>query len=350
MSPAESGGPLVERQGWTDEIDAVVVACTWVGRSLVIADGDGRLSWIDPDAPQLAPQPRHDGAILAAAAAPDGSALVAGGDDGCLICHTPAGTAQELARFSGRWIEHLLISTTGLGVCAVGKDAIVFDRRSGTILRTFPHTSSIGGLALDPKGRRVAASHYGGVTLWWLGLDGGNPRPLEWKGSHLAVTWHPGGRFIVSAMQDAMLHGWRIDDGAHMRMSGYASKTRAFSWSIKGRWLATGGAPRAVCWPFNTADGPMGQSPQQCGDHGLGVGNGTPLVTQVAFHPKEDVLAVGYDDGCIELVRLADGASSLAVAPDAGAVTSLTWNRDGSMLASGSETGRIALIRVRRSR
>ena len=50
------------------------------------------------------------------------------------------------------------------------------------------------------------------------------PETLEWKGSHLDVTFSPDGRFLVTAMQEPTLHGWRLVDSKHMRMSGYAAR------------------------------------------------------------------------------------------------------------------------------
>lgn len=359
MTANAAGSSLVERQGWTGDLDATVVGCTWVGNLLAVTDGEGRISWIDPRAPALEPRTEHDGAILSAVATERGTALITGGDDGRVVRHLPESGSRDLLHVTGRWIEHLALSSAlGLGVAAAGKEAIVFDVESGVERRRFAQPSTIGGLAIDPKGRRVAAAHYGGVTQWWLGIEGGNPRQLEWQGSHLAVTWSPTGRFIVTSMQEPALHGWRLDDGADMRMSGYVTKTRAFSWSVKGRWLATGGAVQAVCWPFSGGSGPMGKHPLQRGEHGLlvassntsatGSGGETAdgLVTQVVFHPKEDVLATGYSDGCVELIRLADGSCIGAVPPNGEPITVLAWDHAGSFLASGGDGGRVALVRI----
>ena len=66
-------------------------------------------------------------------------------------------------------------------------------------------------------------------------------------------------------------------------------------------------------------------------------------VTRVAFHPKALVLAIGYEDGCILLVRLTD-ASELLVRPatrDSG-ITALAWDRGGKRLAFGARTGKPA--------
>ena len=89
----------------------------------------------------------------------------------------------------------------------------------------------------------------------------GGSQELPWKGSHIGITASSDGRFVVSTMQENALHGWRLADGAHMRMTGYPAKTRSVSWSADGKWLATSGADAAIIWPFVTKDGPMGKPP-----------------------------------------------------------------------------------------
>src|SRR3546814_9095659 len=79
------------------------------------------------------------------------------------------------------------------------------------------HPSTVTGLAFNPKGRRLVASHYGGVSLWWAKAEAQQPKRFSWKGSHVAVTWSGDGRFVITATQESELHGWRLADGADMR-------------------------------------------------------------------------------------------------------------------------------------
>jgi WD40 repeat protein len=68
-------------------------------------------------------------------------------------------------------------------------------------------------------------------------------------------------------------------------------------------------------------------------------------VSRVAFHPNTYVLAAGYDDGCILLIRLTD-ASELLVRPAAkdSEITALAWDRAGKRLAFGCEDGQAGLL------
>ena len=100
-------------------------------------------------------------------------------------------------------------------------------------------------------------------------------------------------------MQESALHGWRLPDKIDLRMEGYPAKTRSFSWDKRGRWLATSGANAAIVWPFVGKLGPQGKTPLQPGER-------QALVTAVAFHPNEEVLAIGYADGAAILVRFSD--------------------------------------------
>ena len=138
---------------------------------------------------------------------------------------------------------------------------------------------------------RLAIAHYNGATLWFPNAKA-DPDTFEWKGSHLGVKFSPDGRFLVTSMQEPMLHGWRLDDRKDMRMSGYTTRVRSIDWTADGKWLATSGSNQVVIWPFGGKDGPMGKQPQLR----------APADQQaevVACHPKQGVAAVGFADGLV---------------------------------------------------
>ena len=64
----------------------------------------------------------------------------------------------------------------------------------------------------------------------------------------------------------------------------------------------------------------------------------------VACHPKQDVVAVGYADGLVLLVRVDDGAEILARKGAAAPITALAWNAAGSMLAIAAEDGAAGVV------
>lgn len=318
-------------------LGASVTSAHWIGDECFFALGDGTVRIFDGFNDIVVNA--HDGPVLCAAVHPNKAGVITGGDDGCICLTDGAGALEVIENFRARkWINHLVASpASGAIVAAVGKQAIVF--KDGAETHRFSYPSTVGGLALDAKGRRLAASHYGGVTLRYALMADDKGQELKWTGSHLAVTLSPEADYVITAMQENSLHGWKLPEKTDLRMDGYPAKTRSFSWDKRGRWLATSGANAAIVWPFVGKLGPQGKAPMQPGDR-------EALVTAVAFHPQEDMLAIGYADGAAIVVRFADQLGMELDEPGEGAVTALAWSADGKRIAIGDEAGRGAIIDV----
>jgi hypothetical protein len=69
-------------------------------------------------------------------------------------------------------------------------------------------------------------------------------------------------------------------------------------------------------------------------------------VTVVACHPRNDILAAGYSDGTILMVRLEDGAEILVRRNGTAPVAGLAWNAKGTLLAFSDETGDAGLLEL----
>lgn len=308
-----------------------VVGAHFLGRTGVFVLGEEALLLVDPKA-----EPRrisvHGGAILATTA--DGERVISGGDDGKVLSTNAQGETRTLATDAKhRWIDHVAVGPDDAVAWSAGKTAFVQAKE----LREFEAPSTVGGLVFLPKGFRLALAHYSGATLWFPNAPQAVPEKLEWKGSHLGVTISPDGRFLVTTMQEPMLHGWRLADAKHMRMSGYAARVTSLGWTASGHWLATSGSTQLILWPFQTKDGPMGKQPRLMApsEHRLEV---------VACHPRQEIVATGFSDGMVLLVRVDDGAEILAKRPGSAPVTALAWSADGKLLAFGTEAGEAGVI------
>ena len=195
--------------------------------TLAAALGDGSVQLVDPDQEVRSVQV-HDGAVLCMALDVDGQGFITGGDDGRLVRISADGSIVELLSAPGRQIDVLAVSRqASLRAVAIGKEVRLLDRTGAVSARASDHPSTVAGLAFNPKGKRLAVAHYGGVTLWWTGTLGQTPQRLEWRGSHIGVTWSPSGTHVMTTMQECELHGWRLADGEHMAMSRYATKVRS---------------------------------------------------------------------------------------------------------------------------
>ena len=314
-------------------IDGAIVGAHFLGHTAAFVLGEEAIVLAPPDG-----EPHrvdaHGAAILATAA--DDSRVITAGDDGKIVAIDAQGTSSVLASDpKHRWIDHVALGPDGVIAWSAGKTAYVQAKE----LREFEAPSTVGGLAFFPKGLRLAIAHYNGATLWFPNAAGAAPEKLEWKGSHLGATVSPDGRFLVTTMQEPMLHGWRLVDRQHMRMSGYAARVMSLSWTAGGHWLATAGASQLVLWPFQSKDGPMGKTPRLLTPSGH-------RIDVVACHPGTDVVAAGYNNGLVLLARIDDGAEILAKKPGDAPATALAWSGDGRLLAWGTESGEAGIVNL----
>lgn len=320
----------------TQSFDAYVTAALFDanGRA-VFALGDGTVRFEDGTVVEA-----HDGAVLAAAVHPSGEGLATGGDDGRLVW-TKATGAEEIAKVQGRWIESVAASADSkLIAFAAGKELHVRDAADPTFARTFVHEKSVADVAFDAKGRRIAAATYGGAALWYARIEAQKPLMLKWAGSHVTAAFSPDGKFLVSAMQDNQLHGWRVADEKNMRMGGYPSKVKSLVFLAKGNMMATSGSSGVVVWPFAGSTGPMGKQAAEVGF------DESAMVVRVAAAPGLNQVAAGLDDGRVWTCNLAAQKITPLKAEKGSPITALSMTPDGKRVAWGDEDGNAGVAEV----
>lgn len=301
----------------------------------VFALGDGTVRFEDGKTVAA-----HDGAILAAAIHPSGDGVLTGGDDGRLVWSRPSG-AETLAKIPGRWIETVAASAaSGLIAFGAGRDLHVRDIADAGFTRLFQHEKSVAGITFDPKGRRLAVASYGGAWLWYARIADQKPAVLKWAGSHVGLAWSPDGKFLISAMQEPQLHGWRIADEKNMRMGGYPARIRNLAFLAKGQLLATGGANGAVVWPFAGSSGPMGKQAAEVNY------DESALVLQVATAPATTWMAAGLDDGRVWASDLSASKVVPLKAEKGPPITAIAMTPDAKRVAWGDEDGGAGVFEV----
>ena len=331
MSDPQAPIPSLADRVRSVDAGAPVVGVHFLGQTPVFVLGEEALLFASEAERRVA---IHAGGILASTS--DGERIVTGGDDGKLIETSADGEHRELATDDKkRWIDQVALGPDGAVAWSAGKIAHVLTKKGED--RQFEAPSTVAGLAFAPKGFRLAIAHYNGATLWFPNAAGAKPERLEWKGSHLGVTMSPDGKFLITSMQEPTLHGWRIADAKHMRMSGYSARVRSLSWTAGGEFLATSGSEQLILWPFDGKDGPMGRQPKI-------LARSESRVVVVACHPGHPVVAVGFADGAVKLVRIDDDALILVRQPDGQPVSGLGWNDTGQTLAFGTESGSAGVL------
>ncbi len=317
--------------------------------ALALADGSLRFLPADDAADKAREMNAHNGVSLSLQADADAHAFLSGGDDGKVFIIDPQLDAPTLiAEHKGVWIDQVAGSGEGgFRAYSTGKQAHLLNNEGEEKAVLPPVASNVAGLAFSPNGKRLAVSHYNGISLFWTNAKDTLPQKLNWKGSHLQVLWHPSGKIVMTTMQENSLHGWRLSDSYEMRMQGYAGKIHSLAFTVKDRYLATAGGDQVICWPF-FGGGPWGKAPLTLG------GSDMRLVSRVAPHPKDEMVAAGYDDGMIMLAPL-DGRMEMMVHPPlppvggnakAGNVVGLAWNGSGDCLFAALENGALLLFTI----
>ena len=310
--------------------DAQVTAALFERDGAVFALGDGTVRFEDGHYDAV-----HDGAALCAAVHPSGEGLVTGGDDGQVIW-SRKGEAGLLARSTkGQWIDSLDASPeTKLIAFSSGRTLSVIDATDAHFRRDFDHERTVAAVAFDPKGRRIACATSGGAALWYARIEQQKPTMLKWGGSHTHVAWSPDGAFVLTAMQDNQLHGWRLKDAKDLRMGGYPSKVRSLAFLSNGQLMATSGAQGAVLWPFVGANGPMGREATEIGY------DENAMVNLVAAQAKGPRLAAGLTDGRVWVADPSAQGLDFVKADRGPPIVALALSSDGRRVAWADEDGR----------
>ena len=315
-------------------LGAYVSACAVSpdGSVAAFALGDGKLVLFAPESGETTTVAAHDGAAQCLVAVPDG--FVSGGDDGRVVLTDCAGAMRELAAFPGKWIEHAAASLDGRVLAvACGKQVVLFspDTLAPTPLAPLP--SSIGGLAASPDGRALAATHYGGVTVY------APPRPecpgntFDGPGSNLLAVFSRDGAKMACATQEKSVRVYDMDQAAGYLLEGYPAKVRCLEFSVDGATLWTGGEQAFVGWPVAADGDPAAREATVFGafEHGM--------LGALAVHPALPLVAGGFDGGVIFLGSPERKAAAPLFAIENRRVTSLVWSPDGRRLFGGGDDG-----------
>lgn len=270
----------------------------------------------------------------------DGQGGFLGGDrDGGLFSIGQDGQIVEQGSFGGDPVQCVAAAAQGgLHACAIGDEVRLYSTGLDDPLDSFRHEQPVTALAFDFKGKRLAAAHEGGVTLWPTDRSGAPQKTLPWAGAHSAIAWSPDNRFIAGSTTDNAVHAWRLRDGADIGLPGLATPSTGLAWARKSRFLVSAGDMRVVCWPVGGAGRKSHLHAEK-----LGIPSEI-LVTGVSCHPRNDTIAAGYANGAVLLYRYGQSGELFVKGPGDGPVGAVAWSADGQHLGVGTEEGFVAVV------
>jgi WD40 repeat protein len=337
--------PLLEQAEHRFPANITAVTLLVGGDRVAFALGDGtvRVRTIegDCDKPAFGPEEaiaaRHTGAATALLPFQDG--FVSAGQDGKVYRGAGGLAAVNIFNFGELWVDALAAhSDKGLIAVTAARRLVVIDSGSRLQFEHDAFPSSVSDLSFSPDGRRLAAAHVDGLSIF-SAENGAREHLLEWKGSHIGVSWSPDGRYVVSATQERELHVWDLVTLGDLRLGGYPHKIHGMNWLTPGPFLVCTGADVITAWSF--ADGgPGGKPPIEIGY----VYNG--LVSAVAANPKRPLVAGGYSTGSVLIGGIVKGEALLARPSQGDAVTAVAWSSDGTRLIAGTDGGNAIVVDI----
>ena len=203
----------------------------------------------------------------------------------------------------------------------------------------------------DAAGVLAAACERGTIQIWHkdvlLGIRAGSGTPHLLRGHQgpvLALAWN-GGPILASTGSDRKVLLWSIKDAAITQISASAVLLRALAMSPDGNLLAGGGEASAITlW-----DVPGAEAKGKLAEH-------QDWVNALAFSPDSKLLASADNQGKVLLwdvpaqKKIRDLTPTTVpppkVPPDPVPVDALAFSPDGKTLAVGSNNGLIQLVNV----
>ncbi len=323
---------------------------------------------------------------------PDGTRLITGGMDRTVRVWdaTPAGPpvvreAQLVLNGHTGWVHQVAISPDGSRLVSAAQDRTIryWDAKTGRVLGVLHgHTMEVTRVGFHADGKSiVSGASDGTVRVWDLhALERGSTLRGHEKFVY-SVAFHPDSKRIASAAWDGTARVWDATSGRQLFALAHGKPGIVPSIAIHptGTVLATLARDGTRLWDANTGEllhtWPLGYSAWQDG--------------RLTFSPNGELLAVAMPDGKIHLLDVNTRAAvavldtpvtpirDLAFSPDGrhivaageGGATAnnvrvwnvetksvalncvghtmgayaVAWNRQGTMLASGSHDGTVRL-------
>ncbi len=315
----------------------VAVAFSPDGAVLASASADETVKlWDGATNQELRTLTGHQGTVRSVAFSPDGKTIVTGGDDRTVRLWDTA-TGRELRRLAGHEAEVLSVcfSADGQYLVSGSRDQTVrlWDPATGkgkAILKG--HEGAVTRVGWSPTGKIFAsASVDKTIRLWQLTSD----EPIRTlTGHHMevdAICFAPDGKTLASGSSDHSVRLWDVATGKQLqRHPGHQENPIALTFLNKSATLVSLAQDKTMrSWDWRT-----GQEKRCSLLPEASVAPPGELLPKFGVGPHRDVLAIGLEQGNVQLINLTTGAEVGQFTATSGPVLATTFSPDGKNLVS----------------
>ena len=264
---------------------------------------------------------QHQQKVLAAAVSPGGTQIAtASADRTARVWNSPLGSTPTILAGHTGGLRAVSFSPNGRLLLTSSDDGTA--RLWNPVVPTLGPIGSQGGavssVAYSPDGKLVLSAGADGTAHIWR-TDGTTLQILHHAARVNDATFVSAGREVLTASDDGTAKLWRVSDGALIATYTHGAPVRAALVADDG--IVTAGADGTVkLW---SRDGKLTWS----------AAHGSPITAAAV---SGSTVATGATDGTIRLWQERNGAALHTLTGHSGAITSLVFNRAGTLLASGS--------------
>lgn len=267
-------------------------------------------------------------------------------------------TQTKMIRGHERFIRSIAYSSDSKYLVTGSYDNTIkiWDASNGKELKTLlGHTDRVRSVKFSPNGKWIVSGSDDKTVRLWSVESGLEAVVFEGHTDIVrAVAFHPSGKIIASGSSDNTIKLWSTETVAEIKtLTGHTSDVWTLDFGSSGRYLASGGEKRSsengeiYIWDYDT--GKIVRT--------LELKSGTPIALEIS--QDEQILAVctgnrekskdGWVNGRIEIWELFSGKLSETLkAGRSITCTSLSFHKNGRLLASGDNQKSIRLWDVKR--
>jgi WD40 repeat protein/serine/threonine protein kinase len=352
-----TGGPLQIFRGAGTQFTSVSFSPD--GRTLASAGSDGTLSsWsLGSDNAKHPPLLGHTQPVCAVRFSPDGRTLASASWDATLHLWDMKTRTSRILKGHTDAVYCLSVSPDGKTVASGSMDRTVrlWDVSTGEELGPPLEGTSRGivSVAFSHDGKRVAAGSRDQLIYIW---DAATRTKLAALAGHTDGIWcldfSPDDKILASGSRDQSIRLWDMDSlqphASLPMMNGHTDRVASVCFSPDGTMLASASYDHTVCVRDLKTGKPIWTRAVSSNASANNT-NARNWLTSVAFNRDGTVLACGADDGMVRLWDAATGRQLHADRVSEQGIFGVSFSPDGKTLACGSNDHAIYLCEVQPS-